>query len=90
LDVEYERISWKGNAEKESNSISSFLYDELLIDSDERKIYLERQPTIVVEALGRLVSILLDKGVLNLDDLKKISGCDWGRKAESLVLKKEE
>ena len=77
----------------QTDSIAEFLYDEILYKesyrSDKEKIRLEDQPKMVLEAMGRLISILLDKGVLDLENLKEISECNWGRKADSLKLLKE-
>jgi hypothetical protein len=96
LRVEYARLSFRGKEgqeEKETDSIERFLHDEILYKdayrSDREKIRLEEQPKAVVEAMARLINILLEKGVLDLENLKEISGCTWGRKADSLKLLKE-
>ncbi len=89
MDVEYDKVTWKGEVGKERDSIQRFMYDSILYDSDEKRVFLENQPKVVCEALGRLVEILIKRGVLDLQDLKDISGCDWGSKAASLKLVKE-
>lgn len=95
MEVQYESVNYKGNTEIETQSVAQFLYDELLYEErynslSRDKIRLEDQPGKVVEALGRLVSIMLDKNILSLEDLKTISDVGWGRKGDTLKLKKEE
>jgi hypothetical protein len=96
VEIEYKTTNYRDDKEvTETQSVASFLYDELLYQEkydslSKEKIRLEDQPKVVCEALGRLVERLLDKNVLNLEDLKHISQCDWGRKADSLALKKGE
>jgi hypothetical protein len=95
MEVEYKGTDYKGNPRQETQRVAEFLYDEILYairdwNSSREKIRLEDQPKLVIEAMGRLVEKLLEKNVLNLDDLKYISQCDYGMKADSLVLKKEE
>jgi len=53
-----------------------------------KKVRLEDQPELVCAALGRLVDILLDKGILNLEDLRKIADTSYSIK--NLNLKDEE
>lgn len=94
MEVQYEQVNWKGNTEIETVDIPKLLYDEILNKEDYRgdkeKIRLEHQPQAVLDAMGRLVSVLMDKNVLNLEDLKYIADCRWGgRKADSLKLKEE-
>ena len=94
MEVEYDHINFKGEVEKDTQLIAAFLYDEILYKEnyrgDKEKIRLEDQPQLIVEAMGRMVERLLDKNVLDLNDLKYIAGSNWGRKSESLVLKPEE
>lgn len=97
MEVEYKGSDYKGKERIETQSVSAFLHSEILYhesySGDRERIRLEDQPQQVLEAMGRLVERLLEKNVLNLDDLKHISGCNWGRKADSLALlalKKEE
>lgn len=95
MEIEYEGTDFKGNARQETQSVASFLYDEILHTENHRsiskeRIRLEDQPQKVLEAMGRLVEKLLDKGIFNLEDLKFIADCGWGRKSDSLKLKKEE
>ncbi len=75
MEVEYETVNYKGNVEKETARVADFLYNELLYNErynsiSKEKVHLEEQPKVVCEALGRLVSVLLDKNILNLEDLK--------------------
>jgi len=91
VEIQYESVSYKGNVDIETQSIARFLYDELLYEErynslSKDKIRLEDQPGKVLEAMGRMVELLLDKGIFNLDDLKKIADCGWGRKSDSLQL----
>lgn len=92
--VEYKKLDWQSKESVENQSVADFLYDEILWTEtsygDDRKIPLEEQPKVVCEAIGRLVERLLEKGVFNLEDLKYVSKCDWGRKADTLQIKKEE
>jgi hypothetical protein len=94
MDVTYEAFDYKGNPKQETQQITEFLYDELLFSDsrglDRDKIRLEDQPKQVCQALGRLVEILIKKNVLDLEDLKTIADCGWGRKSDSLAIKKEE
>jgi len=94
VEVEYDDVTFRGEVQKETRSIASFFCDEILYKenyhSDREKIRLEDQPREVVEAMGRLVERLLDKNILDLNDLKYITGSNWGRKSDSLALKKEE
>jgi hypothetical protein len=95
VEVEYDDTNnFKGEVRRETQTIASFLYDEILYKEnyhcDREKIRLEDQPQLMVEALGRLVERLLDKNILDLNDLKYIAGSNWGRKANSLALKREE
>lgn len=92
--MQYEGSDYKGKTTTETQNIASFLYDEILHtesyrSSSKERIHLEEQPRKVIEAMGRMVEILLDKGILNLEDLKTIADCGWGRKADSLKLKPE-
>lgn len=52
------------------------------------KVRLEAQPELVLAALSRLVDRLLDKNILNLDDLHYIADTGWSMK--DLKLKPEE
>ena len=94
MEVTHEGISWKGETTLETNSIEQFIYEEILFtDSyrcDKQKVPLEDQPKRVCAAISRLVEILIKKNVLNLEDLKVITDCTWGRKADSLAIKVEE
>jgi hypothetical protein len=94
VEVEYDDVNFKGDVNKETQSIARFLYDDILYKENyhgyREKIRLEDQPQLVVEAMGRLVERLLDKNILDLNDLKYIAGSNWGRKSDSLTLKKEE
>lgn len=94
MEVEYDVISFRGEVQKESQSISRFFHDEVLYKenyrADREKIRLEDQPQLVVEALGRLVERLMEKNILDLNDLKYITGLNWGIKADTLALKIEE
>lgn len=95
MEVQYEQVNWKGNTEIETVDIPKLLYDEILnkenYRGDKERIRLEDQPQAVLEAMGRLVSVLMDKNILNLDDLKYIADCRWsGRKSDTLALKPEE
>lgn len=91
MEVTYETTDYKGNPKEESASISDFLYSELLYKEDwnsfSSRVPLEEQPKVVCGMAGRLIEKLIEKNVLNLEDLKYISQCDWGRKADSLKLK---
>lgn len=92
MELEYEGSDYKGNSRQETQSVASFLYDELLYKeryNSRERVHLEEQPKVVLEAMGRMVEILLDKGIFNLEDLKKIAYCGWGRKSDSLKLKPE-
>lgn len=96
MEVEYTTTAYTGNGERqETESVSDFLYNTLLFEEETYhrsggKIRLENQPKVVCDALGRLVERLLDKNVLNLDDLKYISDIGYGKKADTLQLKKKE
>jgi len=94
VQVEYDGRSFKGEPQKQSQTIAQFLYDEILFQEnyhcDQEKIRLEDQPRQVVEAMGRLVERLIEKNILDLNDLKYIAGSKWGRKSDSLALKKED
>lgn len=94
MEVEYTCSDYNGNSKQETQSIVDFLHDEILCteryDSLGRdKVHLEEQPKKVLQVIGRLIEKLLDKNVLNLDDLKYISDCSWGKKCDTLALKKE-
>jgi len=75
MQVEYTNYSY--SKERLVESIGAFLYDQLLHEysysGDRDKVRLENQPELVCMALGRLVSILLDKNILNLEDLHSIA-----------------
>lgn len=71
MEVQYTSHRY-GKESVETESISSFLYDQEL----------------VCAALGRLVDILLDKGILGLDDLHKIADTGWSM--QDLKLKPKE
>lgn len=94
MEVTYQGSNWKGEPIRENQSLVQFVYEEVLFKDnyrcDREKIILENQPKAVAEALGRLVEVLIKKNVLNLEDLKYITQCDWGCKADSLALKMEE
>lgn len=95
MEVEYETVRYRGDVEKETARIADYLYNTLLYKDrynsiSKEKVHLEEQPKVVCEALGRLVSVLLDKNILNLDDLKYIADVSWGREGDSLKLKPEE
>ena len=94
MEVEYDGVTFRGEVQKEAQSIATFFYDEILYKEsyrgDREKIRLEDQPQLVVEAMGRLVERLLEKNILDLNDLKYIAGSNWGRKSDSLALKREE
>ena len=93
MDVEYTTVGCNGEEKQEIESVSNFLVEELF---NEKRwncnflLRLEDQPKRVLETLGRLIERLLEKNVFNLDDLKYIAECNWGRKANSLQLKKDE
>ena len=91
MEVEYTITNYREEECQETQRVAEFLYDELFFQEKynsigKEKIHLEYQPKVVCEALGRLVERLLEKNVLNLEDLKYIANCDWGRKADSLKL----
>lgn len=94
MEVEYDDVTFRGEVQKETQSIARFLYDEILYKENyhgsREKIRLEDQPQLVVESLGRLVERLLEKNILDLNDLKYIAGSNYGRKSDTLALKKEE
>ena len=94
MEVEYDGTNFRGEVRKESQSIARFFYDEVLYKenyrADREKVRLEDQPQLVVEALGRLVERLMEKNILDLNDLKYITGLNWGRKADTLAIKIEE
>ena len=56
------------------SSMEDFTVRSLLIDSEDERIRLERQPLVIAEALGRLLNVLADKGVLNGPDVCKVLG----------------
>lgn len=89
MEVQYK--SYRYNKERlNTESISDFLYGQLLFQGDHGdKIRLEDQPQKVCEALGRLVSKLVDKNILNLQDLKDIAQCSYGVE-DTLEFKKDE
>jgi hypothetical protein len=94
MEVTYESSDFRGNPTQESKLIGDFIYNEVLFHDDyhgdTKKVILEEQAKAVCFAMGRMVEILIKKNVLGLEDLKHITGCDWGRKADSLAIKKEE
>lgn len=95
MEVEYTTTNYRDDKDKqETQRIAEFLYNEILYKEGRGlfrdKVHLEEQPKVVCEAMGRMISVLLDKGVLNLEDLKFIADCRWGRTSDSLKLKKEE
>ena len=94
MEVEYDGTNFRGEVRKESQSIARFFHEEVLYKenyrADREKVRLEDQPQLVVEALGRLVERLMEKNVLDLNDLKYITGLNWGRKADTLAIKIEE
>jgi hypothetical protein len=91
VEVQYTSHRY-GKESVETESISSFLNDQILYKEDyhcsREKVRLEAQPELVCAALGRLVDILLDKGILNLEDLHRIADTGWSMK--DLKLKPEE
>ena len=94
MEVEYDGVTFRGEVAKQTQSVARFLYEEVLYKENyhggTERIRLEDQPRQVVEALGRLVERLVEKNILDLNDLKYIAGSSWGRKADSLAFKKEE
>lgn len=93
MEIEYTTTDYSNKEKQEVQSVAQFLYEELFFEehyNNTERVRLEDQPKKICEALGRLVEKLLDKGIFNLEDLRDISGCNWGRKADSLKLKKEE
>lgn len=91
MEVQYTDYKY-GKERVETESISSFLYDQILHKEDyhcsREKVRLEAQPELVCAVLGRLVDILLDKGILGLDDLHKIADTGWSM--QDLKLKPKE
>lgn len=89
MEVEY-TVGYNDKKKQETASVSDFLYSELFYKQDwnsfSSRVYLEEQPKIVCEMAGRLIEKLIEKKILNLEDLKYISQCDWG-KEDSLKLK---
>jgi hypothetical protein len=75
--------------EIESESVEVFLYKEILKNDDVR---LEEQPKAVCLAIGRLVDRLMEKGLLNLEDLQEIvtTGYQYYRRDLTIKLKEEE
>lgn len=90
MEVEYTSYKY-GKEHLETESISSFLYDQILHKEDyhcsREKVRLEAQPELVLAALSRLVDRLLDKNILNLEDLHYIADTGWHMK--DLTLKPE-
>ena len=64
-------------------SVESYLVDNLLRRGN--RVCLEEQPKVVLEALGRFVNILLNKGLLNVEDLKQIAETSWQDKDSMLI-----
>lgn len=92
MEIEYRKLIWKGE-EIVRESISDYLYEQLLYSetySGSERVRLENQPKVVCEALGRLVSRLLDKNILDLADLHAIAQTYYGRIHDTAELKKEE
>lgn len=81
--VEYTKTSGFREPYQVTDSIESYLYDEILCEHDVR---LEDQPRKVTECIGRLIEKLLEKSVFNLDDLKYIADSRYGAKTDSLKL----
>lgn len=93
MEIEYTGISYYDGKEKlVTESIEDFLYDKILNEeaySGTRKVRLEDQPQVVCKALGRLVNRLLEKKLLDLEDLHWIAGTQWERSLETAKLKAE-
>ena len=95
MEIEYTSTdNYKNEPRQTTEQVAEFLYNEILFTErynscSKEKVRLEDQPKLVCQAIGRLVEKLLDKDVLNLEDFKYISGCDWGSRADSLKLKRE-
>jgi hypothetical protein len=72
LDIQYTTKCSRYYSPEETvtESIEEFIYNSLIKDDNER---LENQPKLVCKALGRLIDRLVQKGVLDLEDLKEIS-----------------
>lgn len=92
--MEIELPDWSYDKERiVTQSIAEFLYNRILYQETynrgNEKIRLEEQPRLVCEALGRLVDKLLDKNVLNLEDLHDIAGTHYDRVRKEAKLKSE-
>lgn len=90
MEVEYKSYRY-GKESVEVESVQAFLHDQILYKEEysggRERVRLEAQPELVCAALGRLVNRLLDKGVLNLEDLHFIADTGWSMK--DLKLKPE-
>ncbi|RJQ25053.1 hypothetical protein C4577_06620 [Candidatus Parcubacteria bacterium] len=80
MDISHKESDYWGKEKEETNSVENFVFQNILTTEPYGYhfgpgdcIRLERQGPAVMNAMGRLISILLDKEVLNLDDLKAIT-----------------
>ncbi len=90
--VTYDYVGYNGKVRKETYSLEDFLCNEVLrkqdYSGDSVRVILEEQPKEVCKAMGRLINVLITKGVFTLEDLKNVADCD-SRKADSLAFDKE-
>jgi hypothetical protein len=93
VHLSYETFRY-GKDERVKERVDEFVYEAILYEEDRHgdttKTHLENQPKLICEAMGRLMGILLEKGVINLDEFKEVCGLNWGKKADTLQIVKEE
>lgn len=92
MEIEYpEKSAYTDKVSVVTLSIEDFLYEKILKEETwsggTRTVRLEDQPQVVCKALGRLVNRLLEKNILDLEDLHWIAGTQWDRISDIAKLK---
>lgn len=72
--VKYDSLTWKGEYKKKVQSIPQFAIEQTLFKEHYNSFYPERiqledQPTKIVDMVGRLMEKLIEKGIMNTQDL---------------------
>lgn len=79
MEIEYEEHDYKGNPHTELTSLENAVVDNLLYKTSHGifhlsrdKVHLEEQPKAICRAFGRLLNILAEKGIINIDNFNDI------------------
>lgn len=101
LEINYTKYDFNGKPRTETSSIEEIVLDQIFLEQilykedygrlsiiSKNRVNLENQPSEVCKAFGRLLNVLLDKGIINLDNLHEIMDSESGLR-NSAVLKQE-